>query len=200
MTTPRTARRGKPAPPTAPRGCGPKPHPALACLAAPFLTSALLWLSYFPVGQGWLAWVALVPWLMLVRAGLPNRLRYLLAWISGLAFFVPALSWMRVAHDTMFYSWLGLALYCSWYFPLALWLFRRLDRRTGLPLTLTVPVVWTALEFVRGSFAGGFAWYLLGQSQHGFLPLIQVADLAGVEVVTFLVAAVNGLLAEVVAR
>jgi apolipoprotein N-acyltransferase len=170
----------------------------LAGLMAALSTSGLLWLSYFPAAWGWLVWFALVPWLMLVRAELPRGTRYPIAWLAGLAFFVPALSWMRVAHAAQFYSWLALSVYCSWYFPLALWLLRRLDRRTALPLTVTVPVVWTALEYVRSNFAGGFAWYLLGQSQHNVLPLIQVADLAGVGAVTFLVAAVNGLLAEAI--
>ena len=41
-------------------------------------------------------------------------------------------------------------------------------------------------------------WYFLGYTQHAVLPLIQVADLAGVAAVTVLVAAVNGLLAEAV--
>jgi apolipoprotein N-acyltransferase len=168
----------------------------LAALASGFL----LWLCYFPASAGWLAWGALVPWLFLVRADMPNWRRYVFAWLSGLVCFVPALQWMRVAHETMFYSWLCLAWYCSWYFLLALWLLRRLDRRTGWPLTFTVPVVWTALEFLRGNFAGGFAWYLLGHTQHDFLPVIQVADLAGVAGVTFLVAAVNGLIAEAMSR
>jgi len=172
----------------------------VAYLFAALASGLLLWLCYFPASIGWLAWVALVPWLLLVRADMSNWRRYLLAWLTGLVGFVPALQWMRVAHETMFYSWLCLAWYCSWYFLLALWLLRRLDRRTGWPLTLTVPLVWTALEFLRSNFAGGFAWYLLGHTQHDFLPVIQIADLAGVAGVTFLVAAVNGLIAEAILR
>ena len=39
-------------------------------LLLPALASAaLLWLCYFPVNWGWLAWVALVPLLALVRRG-----------------------------------------------------------------------------------------------------------------------------------
>lgn len=166
--------------------------PAVLCAG---VSALLLNLSYFPVGWGWLAWVALAPWLILVRADLRNRDRYLLAWLSALAFFMPALRWMRVAHEAMFYSWIGLSLACSWFAPLALWLIRRLDR-SGWPLILSVPVVWTALEYVRTHLFGGFPWYLLGHSQHAVLPLIQVADLAGAPAVTFLVAAVNGLIAE----
>src|SRR5262249_10991148 len=42
-----------------------------------------------------------------------------------------------------------------------------------------------------------FSWYFLGHSQHDFLELIQVADLTGAYGVSFLVAAVNALLFEV---
>jgi apolipoprotein N-acyltransferase len=168
---------------------------ALRCLGAALLSSLILNLAYFPTAQGWLAWFALVPGLVLVRTELRPRTRYLIAWFAAWAFFLPALRWMRVAHETMVFSWIGLSLFCSWFAPVALLLVRQLDRRSW-PLTLSVPVVWTALEFVRSHIFGGFPWYLLGYSQHDFLPLIQVADLAGVLGVTFLVAAVNGLLAE----
>jgi apolipoprotein N-acyltransferase len=47
---------------------------------------------------------------------------------------------------------------------------------------------------------GGFAFYLLGQTQHAVLPVIQIADVAGVAAVTFLVAMVNGVLAEALGR
>src|SRR5438876_5785214 len=185
-------------------------HPSLAlracrsefasCLVASIGSGLLLWLCHFPASAGWLAWVALVPWLLLVHARLGTWTRYLLAWLGGVVFFVPALQWMRVAHETMFYSWLCLAWDWSWYFLLAVWLLRRLDRRTGWPLTLTVPLVWTALEFLRSNLAGGFAWYLLGHTQHDLLPVVQIADLAGVAGVTFIVAAVNGLIAEAILR
>ena len=33
----------------------------------PLLSAGLLYLSFFPLAIGWLAWVALVPWLSLVR-------------------------------------------------------------------------------------------------------------------------------------
>ena len=37
------------------------------------LSGVLLWVAYFPLDLGPLAYVALVPWLMLVRGELPNR-------------------------------------------------------------------------------------------------------------------------------
>jgi apolipoprotein N-acyltransferase len=205
-TTPHRSAAGAPAAvPTARRQ-------GVRLLALALTTAGLLWLSYFPVAFGPLAWLALVPLLVLVRSPARPRAVYLCAYAGGLAFYAPALQWLRVADDRMYFTWAFLATYCALYFPLAVWLWRLLDRRTALPLTVTVPVVWTALEFFRSNFIGGFAttllgstqhdwpggfgWYCLSHSQHAFLRVIQVSDLAGAYGVTFLVAAVNGQLFE----
>ena len=84
-----------------------------------------------PGNCGWLAWFALVPFLFLVRTTARPSLVYLCAYAGGLAFFGPALQWMRVADPRMIITWIFLALYCSIYFPLGLFLVRFLDRRTG---------------------------------------------------------------------
>ncbi len=179
--------------PSAPSG------PAVPRPLGPALTTAgLLWLCYFPVDCGWLAWVALGPLLCLVR--LPRRRRrfpLLAAFAGGLVFYLPALQWMRVADPRMYFTWIGLALYCAAYFPLFLFLVRLIDRRTRLPLVISVPAVWTALEFLRCTFGTGFSWYLLAHSQHDALAFIQISDLTGAYGVSFLVAAVNALLFEV---
>jgi apolipoprotein N-acyltransferase len=182
----------RPADPRAPLPVGPRPvGPALA-------TAGLLWLCYFPVAWGALAWVALVPLLCLVR--LPRsrrRFPHLAAFVGGLAFYLAAIQWIRVSDWRQYFTWVGLSLYCAAYFPLFLFLMRLLDRRTRLPLVLGVPAVWTALEFLRSTFGTGFSWYLLAHSQHDALALIQISDLTGAYGVSFLVAAVNALLFEV---
>jgi apolipoprotein N-acyltransferase len=170
-----------------------RPRRSRALLPA-LLTGGLLWLCYFPVGWSWLAWVALVPLLSLVRTDAPRWRIYLSAWASGLVFFWPALQWLRVADDRMYYTWGALATYCSFYFPLAIALVRVFERRTALPLAVSVPVVWTALEIMRAQLMTGFPWYFLSHTQHAFLPLIQISDIGGAYAVTFLVAAVNALL------
>jgi apolipoprotein N-acyltransferase len=163
----------------------------------PALASAvLLWLAYFPADVGWLGWVALVPLLGLVRSPARPRRVVAAAYLTGLAFYVLALQWMRVADPRMYATWLLLSLYCALYFPAAIGVLRLLDRRAGLPLVLTAPVAWTALEFLRSTFGGGFSWYLLGHTQHDWLSLIQVSDLTGAWGVSFLVVAVNALLFE----
>jgi apolipoprotein N-acyltransferase len=163
------------------------------CLLPALATGLLLWLCFFPVGWGWLGWVALVPLLCLVRSRQSGRRVFACAYVAGLAFFVPALQWMRVADLWMYAAWAALAIYIALYFPVAVWLLRRLDRATGWPLAVTLPLVWTGLEFVRAYLLSGFPWYYLAHTQHRFLALIQVSDLGGAYAVSALVAAGNGL-------
>jgi apolipoprotein N-acyltransferase len=86
------------------------------------------------------------------------------------------------------------ALFLALYFPLYAWVLGRLVNGLRLPATIAVPVVWTALEFVRANYPeGGFAWFLLGNAAAPAPVMIQGADLLGVWGVTFLVAMVNGL-------
>jgi apolipoprotein N-acyltransferase len=190
-----------------------RPSTPAALWLASLLGGGLLYLCFFPVAVGWLAWVALIPWLCLVRAPSRPRWLYLAAYLGALTFYLPALQWARVADPRMYVTWIGLAIYCACYVPIALALVRRLERRTPLPLVLTFPVVWVTLEFVRwgapGGFLslvsgshlhdvpGGFSWYFLGHTQHDFLEAIQIADLGGAYAVSFVVAAVNALLFEV---
>jgi apolipoprotein N-acyltransferase len=160
-------------------------------------TGGLLWLCYFPAAWGWLAWIALVPLLLLVRSTGRARTIYLSAFAGGLVFYWPVLQWMRVADPRMYWTWGVLATYCAVYFPLTIFIVRYLERHTSLPLTVTLPVLWTALEFFRSRFGTGFSWYLIGHTQHDWLPIIQIADVTGAYGVSFLVVAVNAVLLEV---
>jgi apolipoprotein N-acyltransferase len=162
------------------------------------LSGLLLYAAYFPLDFGFLAWVALVPLLSLVRANARPRRIYFAAFVGGLFCYVPAIQWMRVAHP--------LAVYSSLCQSAAIFFVRRLDR-VGVPLWLAVPIAWVSVEYFRSHFPSGFAWleplglrnpigfgwYMLGHTQHDFLPLIQLADLTGVYGLTFLVGMANGL-------
>jgi len=187
-----------------------KPRTFLPAVAS----GLLLWTAFFPLNLGPVAFVALVPWLTLVRAPVSRRRRYLAAYVGGVAFFLPAVQWMRVAHPAMYVSWLGLAVFLPLFWVVGLALLRRLDRIPGVPLALSFPVVWVAMEYTRAHFPTGFdflahvgllqkvgfGWYFLGYAQHDFLPLVQLADLGGVYAVSAVVAAVNGVVADWVMR
>ena len=168
-------------------------QPAILAVA----TGLLLFASFHPLDLGFLAWLALVPLLRL--ATLPNVQRpYRWALLAGLVWTVPQLQWMRLGDPLMYAGWAALAVYIACYLPALVWLVRR-GLSLSLPLPLVAGVSWTALELVRAHLFTGFAWYLLGHSQHRFDTLVQIADLGGAYAISLLVASFAGLLADALA-
>jgi len=181
----------------------------------PLISAPLLWAAFFPLDLGPIAYVALVPLLLLVRAtGVAHGWVYLAAFLGGLLFHLLALNWIRAAHPMMeLFAWPALSFACALFWPLAIALLRSLDR-WKLPLALTAPVVLVSLEYFRTHCPtgfpflqylhmhqlSGFGWYHLGYTQHSNIPLLQAADLGGVYLLSVGVAAVNGAVAEAVLR
>src|SRR5438552_819067 len=96
-----------------PAGCVQTRSRSLRVLAPALVSALLLWLCYFPVNAGWLGWVALIPLLTLVRSQARARTVYFSAWFAGVAFFLPALQWLRVADERMVATWIALVIWCS---------------------------------------------------------------------------------------
>jgi apolipoprotein N-acyltransferase len=158
----------------------------------------------FPRTDWWLfAWVWLAPALCCALTR-PPRGALADGWLAGTVFFLVLLRWLDFTFRS--YSeipwplgWLPvglLAAYCGLYtggvVGLVAWLRPRIGDGRALAMT---PVLWVAGEWTRGHLMGGFPWGLMGYSQHGVLPVIQIAELAGVYGVSFLVVAVNTALA-----
>ncbi len=170
-----------------------KPRWPRAPVILPAVTAGgIWWACHFPLNWGWLAWVALVPLLIVVRSQTRVWRVYFASWLCGLVFYWGAIQWMRYAADPkMVVTWGALATYCSLYVPLMVFLVRVLDARSGWPLIVTFPAVWTGLEYLRAHFATGFPWYFLAHTHHNALWLIQISDVTGAYGVSFIIAAVN---------
>lgn len=154
----------------------------------------LLWLSFTPIEWSGLAWIALVPLSQLLRLkSLPPR-AYFVTWSVAFAWALCTLQWMRLGHPAMFLALVALAFYVALYVPAFVWLGRRCVSMR-MPAWLVVPVVWTALEYVRSWMITGFAWYFLGHSQYRWSSLIQVCDITGVYGITFVIALISGAIA-----
>ena len=157
------------------------------------LSGFLLWLAFPPAELGAAAWIALVPWLVVVGRA-PTRRAAILSAVVGYLLFAAQLYWLWYVTAA---GWLVLAFYCALYWPLAAVLLNRF-RKAGLPFILTVPILFAALEFVRANFLTGFPFLLIGHTQYRCLPIIQIADITGVYGITFLLGLVNGLLADLI--
>lgn len=165
-------------------------------LAIALLGSVLLWLAFPPVNWWPLAWVAPVPWLVLVRMNqLPGRRPYRALWFAGFVFWMGALHWLRLPYWATSFGWVALSIYLGLYLPLFVVLARRAVHGWGLSVVWVAPVIWTSLELVRGHFLGGFLMAAVGHTQSPWLEVIQISDLAGSYAVTFLVMFVAACLA-----
>jgi len=145
-------------------------------------------------GLVWLNLVVLVPWAILYTDDRAPRVSW--AWYSLGAW----ASWMTLHHTALRFGWFvppaaAVVLGFFWH-PFGV-LLRRVHHRLHLPRSLTVAVFWVAVEWLRVTFTlANFDIYQVGYAMAPFRALVQIADLTGVYGVSFLVAAVNGWIAD----
>ncbi|PLX74847.1 MAG: apolipoprotein N-acyltransferase [Desulfuromonas sp.] len=165
------------------------------------LISGLLLACSFPLpGLSLLAWVALVPMILIMA-----RRPFVTGFVAGVGFFAFSLYWLNIVMVTYgrlhpllsLVAYLLLVLYLALYFGLASWLSCRLSSRLGYPYAMTLPLIWVALEYLRGIVLTGFPWNLLGYSQVENLAMIQSADLVGVYGVSGLIVLSNAVIAAI---
>jgi apolipoprotein N-acyltransferase len=152
-------------------------------------------LAFPDADQGWLAWIALAPLVLACRELRPARAAIVGLLVGAVATLCLS-RWMfevsgfGVRHAVLLAVYLGLYP-AAWSMALG-----RLDRGP-LPLVVTAPALWVALDYVR-AHAGFLAvsWTTLAHSQHRNLSVLQAARAAGEYGVTFLVASGSVALAQ----
>src|SRR5512145_2361781 len=151
-----------------------------------------------------LAWVALVPAILVVRGAPTAGSAFLRGLVAGLACFYAAIHW--VSHAMTAFGGLPFAvallgltllvLFMAAHWGAAFAISWTLRRRLGWPMHVHLPVVWVALELSRNHLFSGFPWANVGYAQVRTLPVAQLAALAGPYGIAALVLLVNAVLAE----
>ena len=166
-----------------------------ASTALPFVVSAaMLTVIQAPIGWAPLAWVAYVP---LILASSPETKPRRLFFISYLACFFYWLGNLYWLVPVTIAGWLVFCLYTALLWPV-LTLCLRYCKARRIPLFLAAAVLIVGVEQMQGLFLGGFFWRFLAHSQYKNITLIQIADIFGAGGVSFLVAMVNGLVAQLI--
>ncbi|HET8783132.1 MAG TPA: apolipoprotein N-acyltransferase [Pyrinomonadaceae bacterium] len=161
--------------------------------------TALLLIFSFPNFEfSILAWIALVPLLVIVaRRPLPLR-SLILGWAAGTVFFYTTCHWLTFSMihyggvpTVVAYLLLVPAAIVIGIFPgLAVMLVAMTIKRWGQWAVLLAPLFWTAFEWVRLGVTGQL-WNALGYSQAFHPLLIEPASWGGVYAVSFLIVVVN---------
>ncbi|KQV04743.1 MULTISPECIES: apolipoprotein N-acyltransferase [unclassified Kitasatospora] len=157
------------------------------------VAGALPVLSFPAAGWGWLAWVGLVPGLVLMQRAATAREAVVRGWWFGAGFILTAMYWLvpsigpgLLALAVVFGALqgaVGLAVHRLLHPPVT-------PGRAALAL-LVVPSVWVSTEFVRSWHALGGPWALLGASQWEHPAVLGLASVGGAWLVSAAVVAAN---------
>ncbi|MFG2601986.1 apolipoprotein N-acyltransferase [Streptomyces sp. NPDC048514] len=157
------------------------------------LAGALPVLAFPAPSLWWLAYVALVPWILLARSAPTGRRAAYDGWCGGFGFLVAVHHWLLPSlHVFIFLIAVLLgALWAPWG-----WLVHRFLGGTpgparGAAALLVLPSAWLAVELVRSWQGLGGPWGMLGSSQWQVGPALRLASVGGVWLLSFLVVAVN---------
>jgi apolipoprotein N-acyltransferase len=164
---------------------------------------------------GVLAWIAFVPWLLLLRASGSRREAMLRGWFGGFGFIAATLYWLLP--NLIYFFPLAVALVALLCVPwgLLVWVVLRPDspstrdvalkqqpvalprppgplgwKRAGLALT-AVPSGWVLIEVVRSWKPFGGPWAMLGTSQWNHPTELGLASIGGTWLLSFAIMLVN---------
>ncbi len=167
-----------------------------------FISGLLLTLSFPRAGLAYLAFFALVPWLISLPS-LTLKQSFFSGLMAGLSHFITLIYWIIPTlhiygglHPLLAGSTLVLLCFYLALYPAAFaFILKKL--KPGVFFTpLLAACLWTGLEYIRTYAFTGFSWGSLGYSQYSHLLFIQIADLSGVYGVSFLIVLINYLIAD----
>lgn len=156
---------------------------------AALVAGALPVLAFPRAGLDWLAWVALVPGLLVVRAAATGREAAVRGWWFGAGFLAAALYWLLPDLGPALPLLVVVAgvLWAGWGY--AAWALLQPGRLAAA--LVVVPSVWVVGEWLRSWHALGGPWALYGATQWRHPAVLGLASLGGVWLVSFALVAVN---------
>ena len=104
-------------------------------------------------------------------------------YLAGLLYFLMNSFWLI---PVTFGGYFVLSLYMGVYWPIFAWSLGLTSATLRWPAAVLIPVLFTALEYLRSTLFSGFSWFMLGTALAPALHLLQAADLFGVSGLTFL--------------
>ncbi|MEU3919290.1 apolipoprotein N-acyltransferase [Streptomyces sp. NPDC029004] len=162
--------------------------------AAAVAAGALPALAFPEPSLWWFAYVALVPWMLLVRDAPTGRRAAVEGWLGGIGFMIAVHHWLIPSLHVfivLIAALLGL-LWAPWgWLVWSLLSGRRPRPARAVAALAVVPSGWLMIEVVRSWEGLGGPWGLLGASQWQVSPALRLASVGGVWLVSLLVVAVN---------
>jgi len=161
-------------------------------LIAFIASAAMLTVIQPPVGWSFLAWVCLVPFILVCDSQIKSSALFWTAYIISFFYWLGNSYWIEPVTAA---GWVALCLYLALLWPLTT-IALRWCMMKKVPLFLATPLLIVGAERLQCIFWGGFFWRFLAHSQYATIRLIQICDIFGAGGISFLIAMVNGLIAD----
>src|SRR5712692_1560687 len=176
--------------------------PTLAEASLSIASALLLVLSFPDFDLWWLAWIGMVPLLVVVTRTPKAGRAFLLGWLWGLIFFYGSCWWLtypmihyaHIAAPVAYVLMLLPVIFVALFPALFCALIARVVSRFGPAALFVAPFLWVSFEWARYAVTGQL-WNALGYSQAFHPFLIQPARWGGVYAVSFLILTANVALA-----
>jgi apolipoprotein N-acyltransferase len=156
------------------------------------VSALLLTFCQAPWGLSFLAWFALVGFVIVCKPQISKKTLILAAYIVSFFYWMGNLYWIIPITGP---GYVCFAMWQALYWPL-LALGVRYLRAKNWPMMIALPILFVGAESIQSFLFTGFNWYFLAHSQYANTTLIQIADLFGTFGISALIAAVNGVLAD----
>jgi apolipoprotein N-acyltransferase len=165
------------------------------------VSAGFLLVASFPrMGQGWLGWAALIPLILFIDQAKNRRIAFCGGFLAGAIEFFILLRWIPnvlgryggVSSATAWIAYCFLVCMLAAYPAISCVLTKHWMLRGGRGLLLIFPLVWVLMEYAQTyTPLGGFPWLCIGYTQSSSLPILQIADIAGVYGISFLLLSFN---------
>ncbi|WP_434099018.1 apolipoprotein N-acyltransferase [Streptomyces xantholiticus] len=161
--------------------------------AAALVAGALPALAFPEPSLWWFAYVALVPWMLLLRTAPTLRRAAVEGWLGGAGFMIAVHHWLLPSLHVFLLVLAALfgLLWALWGALVRRMLGGRPQAARAAAAVGVVPAGWLMIELVRSWEGLGGPWGLLGASQWQVSPALRLASVGGVWLVSLLVLAVN---------
>lgn len=162
-------------------------------------TGAAMALTMPPLPTGFLAWFALIPFMIVLEQTKGYREAMLLGLVHGFAYFGGTVYWIAWNTGTIIpfriISMLATVLLNAGTFAFFILLYRFFIVRWGRNAHFLAPFIWAGWEAAWHYGDLAFPWPLVALTQARYLPIAQLAAVGGTTVMTLWVVAVNAVLA-----
>ncbi len=161
------------------------------------LTSSLcMTLTFSPVNAWYLGFIGLIPLIHVLYSRTDKS--FFIGYIFGFFYSLALVHWLAFNSGAQVWlvtlSAIAAAAFVALNYGFIAWLSVGIMKRDRVLGLIAFPFIWTSVEFIRSYGVLGFQWVLAANGQTGNLAFIQLADMGGPYLISFLLVSINTLL------